>query len=122
MADTTPEARIDALEKSIDGLTQKLTELTEANNGLSASFEKLQLENASLKTQLNVAGKSEAKKPEPAKIPEIPFTVNSKKYRFVLAKFRWKGQILTAMDAMADKSILKELVEKQSGVIKEVAE
>lgn len=122
MADTTPEARIDALEKSIEGLTKSLDELKSNNANLETVVGHLQSENAALKKQLNVAGKPEANKPEPAKIPDSPFTVNGKKYKFVIAKFRWKKELITATDAMTDKAILKELVDKNSGVIKEVAE
>lgn len=56
--------------------------------------------------------KQEVKKLEKAKVPDAPFVVKGKKYKFTVPKFIWKGEEYTAAAAMEDDALLEEIVAK----------
>lgn len=48
------------------------------------------------------------------------FTQGKKKYQFTAPAFNYEGKKITSAEAIKDKELLKALVEKGAGVIKEV--
>lgn len=73
-----------------------------------AELEKLKAQIEELKSTPAVAGGLEV------------FTQSKKKYQFTAPAFIWEGKKITSAEAIKDKELLKALVEKGVGVIKEV--
>lgn len=116
------DQQIKALSEKIETLAGKVDSLSEKNAALEKSYAALAKENKHLKSALKQAPKEEAESAAP-KIPELPdktFAVNGKKYKFVSRHFTFNGERVTALDALSDETILAALVQKGSGVIKEV--
>lgn len=99
------------------------TEADTANEALKTASKRiaiLEKENATLKS--TVAAPEAA--PQKPTLPAESFSCTPKgedqaqEYVFALAKFRYKGQDITAVDALTDTQLLQELVDCGSGVIK----
>lgn len=110
------EAKYSELEKKFVDESTKNKDLVETVNKMSAAL-------AEAKKDIGTLVKSSAEKPEKPKKIKIPnknFKVGKKTYRFRFAKFSYQGSQMTALDALADEAVLKDLVNSGSGVLKEV--
>lgn len=112
-------------DMQIDGLTESVEELQKAHaekdktiEGLSKSIATLKKENVALKESVIPA--AAAKPPEPPKIPTETFKTDKGEFAFQIPVFFYKGQKVTAEDALLDDEILNHLVESKSGAIKQV--
>ncbi len=96
----TNEERIKALEGTV----------AKQNQTIKALSDQLQKATAPAKEE----------KPQKAVLPDKTFKVDDREFEFVLAEFVFGEARMTAVDALADKTVLAELVKRGSGVIKEV--
>lgn len=124
------EADLTTANEALEAATTKIAEmeanghLTEEQNKVVEQMTKrisiLEKENASLKATVAAPEKA-ASKPI---IPSESFSCVKKgeeeaqEYVFALAKFRYKNQDITAVDALTDTALLQELVDIGSGAIK----
>lgn len=107
----TPEAiNVDGYKKTIDDQAAYIDELEQ-------KLELILEENAAFKAEL---ARVQTGVPPKIEVPKTPFTVDGVAYCFVGNKFRFKGEDITAADALADESILQHLVRTKSGLIKEI--
>jgi len=88
---------------------------------LNERLEALAHENQALREQLAASTPAASKEKVKLVIPEKPFKVGGKKYRFTLPKFHYKGKMVTAVDALTDPALLEELVNKNVSFVREVA-
>jgi predicted Zn-dependent peptidase len=79
----------------------------------------LQKENSTLKAFVSSAPGQKPPTEKP-KLPEKTFKVDEKEYKFVVPSFNYKGQLITAVDALTDNEILIDLVKRKSGVIQQI--
>lgn len=104
--------------EEIKALEDKLAAAEETIAGLKD-------ENSTLKqvvAELKANAPAEEVVEEKPTLPEKAFKVEGKSYKFVVARFNVPGiGIMTAKEAIADKDVLKKLVEAGSAVIEEVA-
>jgi uncharacterized coiled-coil protein SlyX len=147
-AETTDIAEVSkhlsALGKQVETLQKQVTEQTKAAEGLSKQLadaekshagkvEELSKQNTSLHKRLsdvekeNAAFKAAAGKPanEPPAKPVTPTDIytseSGDKYRFLVPVFNYSGNVITAVDALADSEIMEALIEMKSGVLKKLA-
>lgn len=123
-------AELTTAKEALEEATAKIAEI-EANGHLTEEQNKaveqmakriviLEKENATLKA--TVAAPEAA--PQKPTLPAESFSCTPKgedqaqEYVFALAKFRYKGQDITAVDALTDTQLLQELVDIGSGAIK----
>lgn len=117
----TPE-EFNALRSSITELQKSVTKLSEENT-----------KKDKLIAELTKKGDSKETKKEPLKLPTETFKVGKQEFRFKLKAFQltrrkgmpdglipYTGKTITAVDALQDSDILKELVRIKSNVIEEV--
>lgn len=105
-------------DKKIQDVDSRLEKIEKSNAEMSNSLTVLINENAELKEQLRrTSGLAANEAPEPPQIPTKGFKVDGKIYKFRAASFSYKGQSLSAKDAMMDETILADLVKRQSGLI-----
>lgn len=103
--------------------SKRLEKLEKQLETLSKGYAQLQKENKALADKLaSATQKTDTKPAEKPKLvlPDKTFKVEGKAYRFRLKKFIFKGEELTAVDALQDDDILAELVAMNSGAIAEV--
>ena len=119
------------LTKAVDSLKKDNEAMKQNHDDLAKSHAALKKENGELAKKVTELSKGNAAAPAavPKKKPELPkkgFTLDDVKYEFripvftVLRKDGSAPVTVTAVDAMQDESLLRELVEKKSNVIKVV--
>lgn len=64
--------------------------------------------------------KNNAVASEKIKAPEQSFTVGEEEFRFRVGKFKSDGTVFTAEEALTNPDLLKKLVSKRSGLIKQI--
>jgi uncharacterized coiled-coil protein SlyX len=100
------EKRIAALEKQGDSQTKTIQQQNKTIEALTK--------------QLKSVDAPDTQEKEPPVLPTKSFTVDGREFKFVVAEFFYKGESMTAVDALTEKEVLAALVEKGSGVIQEV--
>lgn len=125
-------------EQELENLKKEHAALQTAHNELQAAHDTMQKENVALgkeakakdklieKLQKNVTDAPAAPAPQKAAsgkpvLPADTFDEEGGTYRFALAKFKFNGQEMTAVDALAMPDVLKVLVQKKSGAIVKVS-
>lgn len=104
--------------KQLADLGKQVQQFSTQNQALSKRVSDLEKENATLKKGITVADKP-AEKPS---IPTTPYVAeDGKKYKWQVAEFFYKKQKISAVDAMADETIMNNLIEIGSGVLKQLA-
>lgn len=113
MADVKTAAAGKDLAAENKSLKEANATLAEQNKQLTKAVEQLEKENTQLKAKAFVgSGKKSAK--------DNQFEHGGDTYCFTVPSFRYKGEKITALDAMADKAILADLVAMKAGVIKQI--
>lgn len=108
------EAEKVVLEGQVSDLTAEKEVIVIINDELQAKIEEL---TAPQSIAAAAEKASEAVKPV---LPDTPFEVDGKAYRFISPVFVHKKSRVTAADALLDQSLLSELVNSRSGSIQEV--
>jgi DNA repair exonuclease SbcCD ATPase subunit len=105
---------VEAIKKENEDLKAENEALYSVNQELTSKIEEL-----SSDKPITEAAEKAAVKEKPV-LPEAPFEVGGKKYKFLSPVFMHKKQRITAVQALTDSDTLEMLVSSKSGVIKEV--
>jgi hypothetical protein len=103
------------LKLRVDSAEAGLKEALDTNAELLKTVEELELQVSAIPADKAV----EAKVVKPT-LPDQPFSVGGKKYKFTMAAFQFEGDKITAAQAIENKELLAKLVEIGFGGIEQV--